>query len=207
MRELEVKRWRRYGKDRLYVNCPTGLVSAGLICRPASGRWKEWSFREAFEHALAAHGRVVGEGLLDLPSTTGTWGPEEPAIPVAQATENTSAPSPRPDQEPFAVTVHVDGQWSPPALRQQRPTRGATGEPPALDGLRVPGRRSRAYRGGGSPPRIHDQGTARRGAGRRTQGFCSSHCHDCPSSPMRPRSIPSMQPLAARTRGSSRPHG
>jgi hypothetical protein len=83
MTGLTVTRWRRYGKDRLYVNADDGTRVGWLDV--ATGEWtlERDDLREAFERALAEH--------------------ELPAAAVAGALEPAPPPTPPPPPPPATL--------------------------------------------------------------------------------------------------------
>lgn len=110
MSELTVKRWRRYGKDRLYVNLPDGSRVGWYDLQTEKATLELEHLREAFDKALQSHGA--------------TFAPELSEVAPAEAEEDTSAAAPaeqasRSDgadaaaaptdvHEPFAVKI----DWS-----------------------------------------------------------------------------------------------
>lgn len=93
MAELTVKRWRRYGKDRLYVNLPDGGRVGWLDLQTGQTTLEREELRGAFEAALRAHAPEDGDP------------PGPSAAPAAaEATPRPGSEEP-PVEEPFAITI------------------------------------------------------------------------------------------------------
>jgi hypothetical protein len=102
--ELTVKRWRRYGKDRLYVNLPDGRRVGWYDLQTESATLELKELREAFGQALKAHGATFETTPPEgTPTTTAATVPAVEQAPTMDA-ENAAA-APAATHEPFAVTI------------------------------------------------------------------------------------------------------
>ncbi len=81
MNKLEVKRWTRYGHDRLYVQTPTGERLGYWDCKAGTAVVQPGADRAAFHAALSGHISAVGP----------------PASAPAPADPGAPAPAPLPD--------------------------------------------------------------------------------------------------------------
>lgn len=88
MTDLEVKRWTRYGHDRLYVQTPTGERLGYWDCRTGTAVVQPGADRAAFDAALAAHLPTDGP-VVEVPAPTA---PSDPAPPPAPLPEGPAAP-------------------------------------------------------------------------------------------------------------------
>jgi hypothetical protein len=103
--ELTVKRWRRYGKDRLYVNLPNGERVGWVDLQTGETTIEREDLREGFDRALREYGhegphtssQVRHTPIMDEASTD-----DEPEPGPSQGV---AAGSKATDHEPFAVTI------------------------------------------------------------------------------------------------------
>jgi hypothetical protein len=106
MAELRVERWRRYGKDRLYVNTADGDRVGWLDLQSGDVVLEQEELRAAFEQAVAAH-RPADPGQ---DATSRQSAPPPPAAP-SPASPRTTAP---PVAPPPASSSSASPPGSPP---------------------------------------------------------------------------------------------
>lgn len=97
MDELVVKRWRRYGKDRLYVNTGDGRRVGWMDLATGQRTVERPEFAEAFEHAVAGHREEEPRHATAAPTSEQRDSPSPPA----PATKSSGSP----DIEPFTVRI------------------------------------------------------------------------------------------------------
>ena len=105
MDTLTVKRWRRFGKDRLYVNLPDGDRVGWLDLQTGQSTLEREELRSEFEEALRAHD--AGDGDRPTGTTDGTSVPallDDPP-PTRPTSGNDDAHERVADEQPFAVTI------------------------------------------------------------------------------------------------------
>ena len=106
MDELVVNRWKRYGKERLYVNLPDGSRVGWLDLQTGQRTLERPDLRAEFERALSRHQDTDERSGVAEPPTTHDGGmlavegeeTYEPASPTRETA--TSA-----DQEPLAIRI------------------------------------------------------------------------------------------------------
>lgn len=59
--ELQVRRWRRFGQDRLYVSLANGTPVGCLDLRTGRTTLDRWDLKTAFERAVADHRRCTAK--------------------------------------------------------------------------------------------------------------------------------------------------
>jgi hypothetical protein len=96
MGDLQVVRWRKYGKDRLYVNDEAGLRIGWVDLLTGDATIEQPAQSDAFRAAVAAH---HGGTASDVADSRPTAAPPHPAV-----------PSPRPSVEPAWRTLLAIGQ-------------------------------------------------------------------------------------------------
>ena len=103
MDELTVKRWTRYGKDRLYVNLPDGSRVGWLDLQTGKSTLDRPELSAKFERAVSRY-RGGDDPLDQGESLTSVGGECAPDAPKSQTLTplQTHAPS---DQEPFAIRI------------------------------------------------------------------------------------------------------
>jgi len=124
--ELTVRRWKRYGKDRLYVNLPDGGKVGWLDLVTGDVNLDREDLRHEFDAAIAAH---QGDGSA---ARTPSHSPKPPTPPTPPPDSETHLPGrarPRPEPDPVEIT---------PAPRNEQPLqRDATEEWVDLAGNRA----------------------------------------------------------------------
>jgi hypothetical protein len=100
MAELQVTRWRRYGKDRLYVNGPDGVRIGWLDNLSGERVLERPEFADDFEVALAKEGLPAGPALVT-------------------ATPRPRAPSPAPTRRSEPIWVDLADNRPGQAAREQ----------------------------------------------------------------------------------------
>ncbi|HEX2027330.1 MAG TPA: nuclease-related domain-containing protein, partial [Nitriliruptorales bacterium] len=113
MEELTVNHWRRYGKDRLYVNLQDGTRVGWLDLQTGQATLEREDLGAAFELALRRH-RAAGEAPHQVRTTE--------ARPTRQAAALDDNESPADDPDAYAVQV----DWRD--LAGHRPGQSARGQ-------------------------------------------------------------------------------
>jgi hypothetical protein len=91
MRDLQVLRWRKYGKDRLYVNDQAGQRVGWVDLLTGQVTIEKPEQADAFHAVVAAHQTGKPTQVAD------------PAVSIEQPRQ--SVPSPRPSEEPAWVDL------------------------------------------------------------------------------------------------------
>jgi hypothetical protein len=111
MAELTVKRWRRYGKDRVYANDADGARVGWLDLQTDEVVLEREDLRKAFERALAPYREATGVERCAIEAPMADP-PREPPTPTPAPTSSVSPPPP------------------PPAVERDSPTPGPPPPPP-----------------------------------------------------------------------------
>jgi hypothetical protein len=114
MQELTVKRWRRYGKDRLYVNLPDGGRVGWLDLQTGQRTLEREDLQAAFEDALRTHASDEAKDPTSAPAVSERPEAPAPPDPADGPMPSPSAPGAGTPQEPFAITI----DWRDVGARQ-----------------------------------------------------------------------------------------
>src|SRR5207244_1950344 len=98
-RALAITRWKRYGKDRLYVATSTGERVGWLDLLTGEATIELVEHRQAFQQAISGHSRVQGTHSASQPERT----PEIPAGGLSGGSASAVADAPAPDWTDLAA--------------------------------------------------------------------------------------------------------